>query len=159
VAAFPAYTAVDYARDAESLPIVSCVHVEATVGTRGPALLDPVQETRFVVGQVAEGGKAPPLGAHRRVGIVGHVDLAAGGAAVVAALAAHREATGGAPLHGVRTILNFHNTEPSFCWPQVGGDLLADASRPALEEGCVPCRPSWVGWEWSDAGLRVHRDS
>ena len=110
------YTADAFLRDAGALPLAACVHVETVVGQTpgaGNCVLDTVAETRFVL---AESKRAlAPAGV--RCGVVAFVQLAQEDAEEV--LRRHAEAAGAA-LKGVRMILNFSETEPSQCWPQVG---------------------------------------
>lgn len=96
------YLGSDYARDTQSRHVAGFVHVQAGWEGRGP--MAPVGETRWL----------ESLGLPRLKGIVGHADLALGGAAGPV-LKAHLEAS--PRFRGVRYMLA-HHPDPgvhSFC--------------------------------------------
>ncbi len=123
------YVATDYLADMAQLPdpleLVSSVHVETVVGQmQGGAVVDTVEETRFVSAQV--GATKHPAG------IVSYVHLGQDTALAEKLLPQHAEAADGR-LRGVRMILNHHPDNPDLTWPQVEhGDFLCN---PLFKEG------------------------
>ena len=108
----PAYRADDYARDMGELPSelqrVCGVHVETVVGqTAGGAIVDTVDETRWVRGQLEPGEAEQPFG------IVAFVNLGRDIAAAEHTIEAHLAAADDR-LRGVRMILNQHPDNPNL---------------------------------------------
>ncbi len=120
----PRYVAAEYLADMAQLPapleLVSSVHVETVVGQMaGGAIVDTVEETRFVSAQM--NARLHPGG------IVSYVHLAQDTELAEKVLHQHAEAADGR-LRGVRMILNHHPHNPDLTWPQVErGDFLRSA--------------------------------
>ena len=126
----PAYRADDYARDMGELPSElqrACgVHVETVVGqTAGGAIVDTVDETRWVRGQLEPGEAEQPFG------IVAFVNLGRDIAAAERTIEAHLAAAGDR-LRGVRMILNHHPDNPDLTWPQIEDGVF---QREAFRQG------------------------
>ena len=141
--ALSGYSPADYEADMAQLPpqldLVSHVHVETVVGQKeGGAVVDTVDETRWVHGQLDAAGTRP-------FGIVAYVHLARPLAQVETVLDRHAEAAGGS-LCGVRQILNFDAADDARTWPQVEGDLL---ERPAFSEGLAALQRRGLSFDLS----------
>ena len=118
----PAYRAADYSQDMSELPPklqrVSGVHVETVVGqVPGGVLVDTVEETRWVRGQLE------PTSAEQPFGIVAYVHLERDIAAAERTIEQHLAAAKGR-LCGVRMILNHHPDNPDLTWPQIEDGIL-----------------------------------
>ena len=125
----PAYVAVDYRMDIDTLPsalrLVSRVHVETVVGQmEGGQVVDTIGETRWVCAQLRETAPESPFG------LVAYVHLARDPRETERVLQGHADAAGDR-LRGVRMILNHHPDNPELTWPQVEG---ASMRRPVFRE-------------------------
>jgi predicted TIM-barrel fold metal-dependent hydrolase len=141
----PVYEATDYHRDMGALPerlqLVSGVHVETIVGQmEGGALLDTVDETRWVCDQLE------PSEAQFPFGMVAYVHLSQSAAERARTLEQHIETSGGR-LCGVRMILNHHPENPGLTWPQVEhGDFM---SSDRFREGIALLGPHNLSFDLS----------
>ncbi len=122
----PAYLAVDYARDMDTLPaplqLTAGVHVETVVGQMASGFpLDTVEETEWVCAQLEAREAQLPFG------VVGYVHLARDTEESARMLVQHQEASGGR-FRGMRMILNHHPDNPDLTWPQVEhGDFFRNS--------------------------------